>query len=74
MPEKYIKSTCFITLVALNLDTNLFSSTKKHKTNELCAEVALCNLQGYMFGLEEINCTDSPIRGLTAMMGGWVND
>ena len=65
-----MKTTCFITLVALNLDTNLFNSTKKHKTNELCAEVALCNLQGYIFGLEEINCTNSPIRGLTAMMGG----
>ena len=69
--EKYIKSTCFITLVALNLDINLFNSTKKHKTNELYAEVALCNLQGYTFGLEEVNCTNNPVRGLTAMMGGW---
>ena len=69
--EKYIKSTCFITLVALNLDTNLFNSAKKHKTNEIYAEVALCRLQGYIFGLEEINCTNSPIRGLTAIMGGW---
>ena len=36
------KRTCFITLVALNLDINLLNSTRKHETNELYAEVALC--------------------------------
>ena len=50
---------------------DLFNSNKKHKTDQLYGEVALCNLQGHIFGLEEINCTNSPIRGLTAVMVGW---
>ena len=43
--------------MALNLDSDLFNSSKKHKKNYFYAEVALCNFQGYIFVFEEIDCT-----------------
>ena len=46
-------------------DFDLFNSTKNKKQINFWAEKArICNLQVYIFGLHEINCSNSKVRGL----------